>query len=101
MKLDLLAAMELTLSAVIVVSALAIGFGDTAVRRIRLGAGLGVWFVVVVALAATEAFHYQGRIGVPGLGLAVVARIAREHRGEARFAEGHGQGNVISVTFGG
>jgi len=36
-----------------------------------------------------------------GLGLAVVARIAREHRGEARFAEGHGRGNVISVTFGG
>lgn len=75
MKLDLLAAMELTLSAAIVVSALAIGFGDTAVRRIRLGAGLGVWFVVVVALAATEAFHYQGRIGVSGLGLAVVLPI--------------------------
>jgi hypothetical protein len=75
MKLDLLAAMELTLSAVIVVSALAIGFGDTAVRRIRLGAGLGAWFVVVVALAATEAFHYQGRIGVSGLGLAVVLPI--------------------------
>jgi hypothetical protein len=75
MKLDLLAAMELTLSAAIVVSALAIGFGDTAVRRIRLGAGLGAWFVVVVALAATEAFHYQGRIGVSGLGLAVVLPI--------------------------
>ena len=75
MKLDLLAAMELTLSAAIVVSALAIGFGDTAVRRIRLGAGLGVWFVVVVALAATEAFYYQGRIGVSGLGLAVALPI--------------------------
>src|SRR6266851_6417389 len=36
-----------------------------------------------------------------GLGLAVVARIAREHRGEARFVEAHGRGNVISVTFGG
>ncbi len=36
-----------------------------------------------------------------GLGLAVVARIAREHRGDARFVEGKGQGNVISVTFGG
>jgi hypothetical protein len=67
--------MELTLSAAIVVSALAIGFGDTAVRRMRLGAALAAWFVVVVALAATEAFHYQGRIGVPGLGLAVVLPI--------------------------
>jgi signal transduction histidine kinase len=36
-----------------------------------------------------------------GLGLAVVARIAREHRGDARFVETHGRGNVISVTFGG
>jgi signal transduction histidine kinase len=36
-----------------------------------------------------------------GLGLAVVARVAREHRGDARFVETHGQGNVISVTFGG
>ena len=75
MKLDLLAAMELTLSAAIVVSALAIGFGVTAMRRIRLGAGLGLWFVVVVALAVTEAFHYQGRIGVSGLGLAIALPI--------------------------
>jgi signal transduction histidine kinase len=34
-----------------------------------------------------------------GLGLAVVARIAREHRGEARLDERPGGGNVISVTF--
>jgi len=33
-----------------------------------------------------------------GLGLAVVARIAREHRGEAKFLDA-GDGNVISVTF--
>jgi signal transduction histidine kinase len=36
-----------------------------------------------------------------GLGLAVVARIAREHRGDAQFVDGAGQGNVIAVTFGG
>jgi signal transduction histidine kinase len=34
-----------------------------------------------------------------GLGLAVVARIAREHRGSARIEERPGGGNVISVTF--
>jgi signal transduction histidine kinase len=36
-----------------------------------------------------------------GLGLAVVARIAREHRGDAQFVDSAGQGNVIAVTFGG
>lgn len=36
-----------------------------------------------------------------GLGLAVVARIAREHRGDARIEERHGGGNVIAVSFGG
>jgi len=34
-----------------------------------------------------------------GLGLAVVARIAQEHRGEARIEERSGGGNVISLTF--
>jgi signal transduction histidine kinase len=34
-----------------------------------------------------------------GLGLAVVARIAREHRGDARIEERAGGGNVISLTF--
>jgi len=35
-----------------------------------------------------------------GLGLAVVARIAREHRGEARLGERPTGGNIITVTFG-
>jgi len=34
-----------------------------------------------------------------GLGLAVVARIAQEHRGAARIEERPGGGNVISLTF--
>jgi signal transduction histidine kinase len=36
-----------------------------------------------------------------GLGLAVVARIAREHHGDARIEERPGGGNVIAVSFGG
>lgn len=35
-----------------------------------------------------------------GLGLAVVARIAREHKGDARIDERPGGGNLITVTFG-
>jgi signal transduction histidine kinase len=35
-----------------------------------------------------------------GLGLAVAARIAREHQGEARIEERPGGGNVISLRFG-
>jgi hypothetical protein len=72
MKLDLIATIELTLSAAVLASTLAVGFGDGALRRLRLGAGLGVWFVVVVILAATEAFYYRRAFGTPGLGLAVV-----------------------------
>jgi signal transduction histidine kinase len=34
-----------------------------------------------------------------GLGLAVVARIAREHRGDVRIEERPGGGNIISVMF--
>jgi two-component system nitrogen regulation sensor histidine kinase NtrY len=34
-----------------------------------------------------------------GLGLAVVARIAREHKGEARIEERPGGGNIISLSF--
>lgn len=36
-----------------------------------------------------------------GLGLAVVMRIAREHKGEARIDERPGGGNLITVRFGG
>lgn len=35
-----------------------------------------------------------------GLGLAVVARIAREHRGDVHIAERPGGGNLITLTFG-
>lgn len=47
---------------------------------------------------AFEPFSPQRARG-SGLGLAVVARIAREHRGEARIEERPGGGNVLAVTF--
>jgi two-component system nitrogen regulation sensor histidine kinase NtrY len=48
---------------------------------------------------AFEPFLPQRARGT-GLGLAVVARIAREHGGEARIEERAGGGNVIAMTFG-
>ena len=72
MQLDLLASIELTVSAAIGISVLAIGFGTDVRSRIRIAAGLALWFVIVVALAATEAIHYQHGLGVPGLGVALM-----------------------------
>ncbi len=48
---------------------------------------------------AFEPFTPQRARG-SGLGLAVVMRIAREHKGDARIDERPGGGNVITVTFG-
>jgi hypothetical protein len=72
MTLDLVGAVGMTLSAAVVVVALSIAFGDTPAGRIRLAAAFGLWFVAVVALAASEVFHYTHPIGVQGLGVAVV-----------------------------
>ena len=58
------------------IAALSIGFGSTAVVRIRIAAWLAAWFVVVVILAATRALYYEGGLGAPGLGIAVVVPIA-------------------------
>jgi hypothetical protein len=76
MNLDLIGSVELTASAAIMVAALSIGFGSTAVVRIRIAAWLAAWFVVVVILAATRALYYEGGLGAPGLGIAVVLPIA-------------------------
>jgi hypothetical protein len=72
MNFDLISAIELTASAAIMVAALSITFGNDAARRIRLAAWLGVWFVLVVILAATRALHYEHGLGTPAIGIAVV-----------------------------
>ncbi len=53
MNIDLIASIELTASAAIVIAALAVGFGSSAAMRVRAAAWLSVWFVLVVILAAT------------------------------------------------
>lgn len=71
MNIDFLAAIELTASAVVATSVLAVGLGDSAARRVRLAAGFGAWFVAVAILALTSALHDERGAGAPALGLAV------------------------------
>jgi len=72
MTLDLVGSILLTLSAAIATAVLVIGFGSDSRARIRIAAGLALWFGLVVVLAATGLLHDQPEIGVPGLGIALV-----------------------------
>lgn len=76
MNIDLIGSVELTASAAIMIAVLSIGFGSSAVARIRIAAWLAAWFGVVVILAATRALYYEGGLGAPGLGIAVALPIA-------------------------
>jgi len=76
MNTDLIGSIELTASAAIVVAALSSAFGSTPIGRVRIAAGLSVWFVVVVVLGVTRALYYKHGLGTPGLGLAVALPIA-------------------------
>ncbi len=76
MNTDLIGSIELTASAAILIAALSIGFGSSPLTRIRIALALGVWFIIVVILAATRALYYEHGLGTPGLGLAVVLPIA-------------------------
>src|SRR6266581_8860079 len=76
MNTDLIGSIELTASAAVVMAALSIGFGSNPLTRVRIAVGLGIWFVLVVILAATRALYYEHGLGTPGLGLAVALPIA-------------------------
>lgn len=72
MNVDLLGSVALTMSASIVVAILA-GLGASARTRAAIVALFGLWFLSVLALAATETLHTPGLAGVAGLGLAIAA----------------------------
>lgn len=72
MSIDLFAAIDLTASAAIAISVLAIGFGQKTRGRIRLAIWLAAWYVVVTLLAAFNILTYPHGLGTPGLGAAVI-----------------------------
>lgn len=71
MILDLIGSILITVSASIAISTLAIQFGASQLARFRIVAGLALWFVFVVVLAATSVLHDRLVLGVPGLGLTI------------------------------
>lgn len=75
MEFDLLASIELTVSAAIAILVLAVGFGEDIWGRLRIASGLTLWFVLVIILAVTEVLTYQHGAGAPGLGVAVMLPI--------------------------
>ncbi len=75
MLFDLLAAIEFTISAAIAIAVMSVGFGETRAARLRIVLGLGLWFMLVVLLAASKALTYPQGLGVPGLGIAVALPI--------------------------
>jgi len=73
---DVIGAVELTMSAAILVAALSVLAGHDTAQRLRYSAILTGWFVIVVILAATGALGNAHGVGAPGLGVAVAAPIA-------------------------
>jgi hypothetical protein len=74
MTLDLVIAVGVTCAAAIVIASLALSIAASYGQRLGLAAVLTLWFVVVVALAATGAVTPSG-LGTPGVGIAVIAPI--------------------------
>jgi hypothetical protein len=72
---DVIGAVELTMSAAIIVAALSVLAGHNTGERLRYSAILCGWFVIVVILAVTRALGYEHGTGAPGLGIAVVAPV--------------------------
>jgi hypothetical protein len=72
--LDILGAIGLTASSLVLVAVLASAYPARA--RLRLALGFAGWFVVLVASSALGAFHPVAGLGTVGLGLAIVLPIA-------------------------
>jgi hypothetical protein len=68
---DLVGAIELTVSAAILIGSLAGGLGHTARTRIGAVAAWAAWFGLIVLLAAAGTFDAEHGIGIGGVGAAL------------------------------
>jgi hypothetical protein len=73
---DVIGAVELTMSAAVMVATLSVVMGHDTAKRLKYSAALSGWFVIVVILAVTQALGYEHGTGAPGLGLAVAVPVA-------------------------
>ena len=72
--IDLVAPLELSISATVVVATLAWVFGRRLRERIAIGAVFATWFAAVVAAGATGLLGPE-RLGAPGLAVAIVGSV--------------------------
>jgi hypothetical protein len=73
---DLVGAIELTVSAAILIGSLAGGLGHTARTRIGAVAAWAAWFGLIILLAASGAFDARHGIGIGRFGAAVALPVA-------------------------
>jgi hypothetical protein len=72
MGFDPISAIRSTASAAIVTAVLSFALSRTTAGRIRVAAGIAVWFAVVVTLGASGALNAPRGIGAAGLGIAAL-----------------------------
>lgn len=73
--LDLIGAIVLTAGAASTIATLTFAVAAAPRARLRVAAGLGAWFLLVVVLGATYALHYERGYGTPALGAAVIVPV--------------------------
>lgn len=75
MNLDLLSMAALSMSALVVVKTMTNLLGSTSWQRIQVGGLLGIWFIGVTVVGATNLIVGGGAVRTAGLGVLVVAPI--------------------------
>ena len=72
---DLIGAIALTASAAVMIGSLAAIQPEPPAARLRVGATLGGWFALIVALGALHVFDPDLGLGAPAMGIAVLAPV--------------------------
>jgi hypothetical protein len=72
---DLIGAIALTASAAVMIGSVAAIQPEPPTARLRVGATLGGWFALIVALGALHVFDPDLGLGAPAMGIAVLAPV--------------------------